>query len=152
MPNELATTVNSTYFPFTRNVVGTAAAATVVVWSPVRPRTVKPPPSQPVDDAAPPRPATMAAAANNTTTTPAEYRQTPTDACLLRMNPPMRLGPFRSRAFMTPPRTGSNRDSLHEHSRGTRAASNFVMSHHEVCGLEPGLQDQVPGISPGRGP
>src|SRR6478735_9809456 len=88
MPNELATTVNSTYFPFTRNVVGTAAAATVVVWSPVRPRTVKPPPSQPVDDAAPPRPATMAAAANNTTTTPAEYRQTPTDACLLRMNPP----------------------------------------------------------------
>src|SRR3954463_14327391 len=75
MPNESATTVNSMYFPLTRKVVGTAAAATVVVWSPERPRTVNPPPSQPAEAAAPPRLTPRTAVASKSKSVPAVMRQ-----------------------------------------------------------------------------
>src|SRR3954467_4707168 len=100
MPNESATTVNSTYFPFTRKVVGTAAAATVVVWSPERPRTVNPPPSQPVEAAAPPRLTPRTAVASTSKSVPAVMRQDARDANFGCMNPPMQLGPFPPRALI----------------------------------------------------
>src|SRR5262249_24886492 len=46
-PKVAASTVNSTYLPFTRNELGTEPAVTVTRWFPKTSSTVKPPPSQP---------------------------------------------------------------------------------------------------------
>src|SRR5438132_7414887 len=51
-PKLAESTVNTTYFPFTRNLLPTVPAGTVVFWSPERPSTEKPPPSHPADEAA----------------------------------------------------------------------------------------------------
>ena len=52
-PKVAASTVNSTYLPFTRKVDGRLAADTVVFfWSPESPRRANPPPSHPSEAAA----------------------------------------------------------------------------------------------------
>src|SRR6266849_5472163 len=51
-PKLAESTVNTTYFPFTRKLLPTVPAGTVVFWLPERPSTENPPPSHPADEAA----------------------------------------------------------------------------------------------------
>src|SRR5258706_4832525 len=51
-PKVAESTVNTTYLPFTRNLLPTVPAGTVVFWLPAIPSTENPPPSHPADEAA----------------------------------------------------------------------------------------------------
>src|SRR5262249_10349804 len=112
-PKVAASTVNSTYLPFTRNELGTEPAGTVTRWSPEMSSTVKPPPSHPALAAANDR-STAVIVRSAPAAAPKQKRQAAKRARAITDFRVMR-DDLKPRARFNPPKAGKCDDSSIEH-------------------------------------